>query len=107
MFQVGTENRWLSHDGFNMMADFCVWALEKDGLQVPPFDAHPDGDGTLRSAGLQAQEWRLWTTQAIQLQYPEFRAPLQPLKTESALPSLLLADPHNPPTNWGGNARVG
>lgn len=30
---------------------FCIWALLVDGLHVPPFEHHADGDGTLRAAG--------------------------------------------------------
>jgi len=41
--------------------DFCVWVLEQDGLQVPPFDCHPDGDGSLRTRGMTAETWLDWT----------------------------------------------
>lgn len=38
----------------------AVWVLVQDGLRVPPFDVHPDGDHSLRDAGLQAEDWRTW-----------------------------------------------
>lgn len=41
-------------------ASFCVYALLVDGLRVPPFDRHPDGDGRLRAAGMDAPGWRDW-----------------------------------------------
>jgi hypothetical protein len=106
MFRAETGNRWLSRYGFNMMADFCVWVLEKDGLQAPPFDAHPDGDGTLRSAGLQAQEWKLWTAQVIQLQDQEFQTMSQHLKVGMDPSPFFIADAHNPPASWPGNVAV-
>jgi|UPI00036C5C14 Fe-S cluster biosynthesis and repair protein YggX len=46
---------------------FCVWLLEQDGLRVPPFDQHPDGDGSLRSSGLTAETWRTWMTRTALL----------------------------------------
>ncbi|GAQ00062.1 hypothetical protein [Leptolyngbya sp. NIES-2104] len=48
--------------GMGAVIDFCVWVLEKDGLQVPPFDRHPDGDGSLSSRGLMAEAWQLRIT---------------------------------------------
>lgn len=47
----------------NPMVDFCVWVLEIDGLKVAPFDQHPDGDGSLRAAGLTAHDWQSWLRQ--------------------------------------------
>lgn len=44
----------------NPMVDFCVWVLEVDGLKVAPFDQHADGDCSLRTAGLTAQDWQAW-----------------------------------------------
>ena len=41
-------------------ANFCVMALIRDGLRVPPFDQHPDGDGALRNLGLDAEAWLAW-----------------------------------------------
>lgn len=41
--------------------DFCVWVLEQDGLRVPPFDKHPDGDGSLQARGMTAENWLDWT----------------------------------------------
>src|SRR4029077_287534 len=35
-----------------------------DGLHVPPFDQHPDGDGSLRSLGLTAADWQTWFLRA-------------------------------------------
>lgn len=51
--------------GFQMHVDFCVWILEQDGLQVPPFDLRPKRDGQLQAAGLQATEWQQWFSQVV------------------------------------------
>jgi hypothetical protein len=60
MFLAGsTEQWWWSEDTFPPLG-FCVRALVHDGLAVPPFDQHPEGDGSLREAGLNATMWREW-----------------------------------------------
>lgn len=57
--------------GTNDAIDFCIWVLEQDGLQVPPFDQHLEGDGTLRSLLLSATDWQQWVTKvAVLLDYP-------------------------------------
>jgi hypothetical protein len=56
---------WHYGFGFDCDADFCFWVLERDGLRVPPFDRHPDGDGTLRAAGLDVASWRAWLERNI------------------------------------------
>ena len=48
---------WVSTIDFNRALDFCVWILELDGMQVYPFDRHPDGDRSLRALGLDADDW--------------------------------------------------
>ena len=106
MHQVGTTDPWLFRYGFNMMVDFCVWVLEQDGLQVDPFNAHPEGDRTLRSAGLQAQEWRLWTDKVVQLQHQQAQALPQQVQGGLNPSSFILPDAHNPPASWPGSAGV-
>jgi hypothetical protein len=65
MFRSGSTDRWSwSEDAFEPLA-FCVQALVLDGLTVPPFDRHPDGDGVLRLAGLDAQAWREWVEAVV------------------------------------------
>ena len=48
------------HVRYDEDTDFCVWTLLADGLQAPGFDAHPDGSGSLRAAGLTAVAWHAW-----------------------------------------------
>ncbi len=45
---------------------FCVHALVLDGLRVPPFDRHADGDGRLRDLGLDAATWRAWVAAVLE-----------------------------------------
>jgi hypothetical protein len=47
--------------------DFAVQALVRDGMPVPPFDAHDDGDGTLRAGGLTPEAWRAWVSALVDL----------------------------------------
>jgi hypothetical protein len=37
-----------------------VWTLLQDGLQVRPFDIHPNGNERLQRAGLDAHGWTRW-----------------------------------------------
>lgn len=48
----------LAHESRDI--DFCIWVLEQDGLQVPPFTQHTGGEGMLSSLGLDAESWRTW-----------------------------------------------
>ncbi len=95
-----------------MAVDFCIWVLEVDGLRVPPFDSHADGDGSLRTAGLDASEWQSWLIRIVNLQ-DEQRQRLQqgskedPLQTHKDLPKRLIAEAHHPAAAWQGNAAVG
>jgi len=60
MFLAGSSDRWFwSEDALPPLA-FCVHALVHDGLPVPPFDRHPQGDGDLRGRGLDAETWCTW-----------------------------------------------
>lgn len=52
---------------FSHFADFCVWVLEIDGLQVPPFCQHPDGNGALQARGLNANNWKSWLAWVVDL----------------------------------------
>lgn len=54
------SDSWTAGAGFDMGVDFCVWLLGWDGLRVPPFDQHPDGNGELRALGVNARSWSNW-----------------------------------------------
>lgn len=75
-----------SEDAFPPVA-FCIHALILDGLRVPPFDRHGDGDARLRALGLDAAMWRAWVAVVVEqraiagelaraLGTPEARGPL-------------------------------
>jgi hypothetical protein len=65
VFRSDSSDRWYwSADVFLPLA-FCVWVLGRDGLVVPPFDQHPDGDHGLQERGLDPQSWREWVTALI------------------------------------------
>lgn len=55
-----SRNSWYYREGSDPTVDFCLWVLQVDGLQVPPFDQHPGGDGSLRALGLTADDWQTW-----------------------------------------------
>jgi len=59
------RNPWGYSEGSEPTIDFCLWVLQVDGLQVPPFDQHPDGDGSLRVLGLTAPDWQSWFHRVI------------------------------------------
>lgn len=55
-----SRNSWHYRQGSDPTVDFCLWVLQVDGLHVPPFDQHPEGDGSLRALGLTALDWETW-----------------------------------------------
>lgn len=57
--QLPNSDPWHFRADAGYQSNFAVWLLMRDGLRVPPFDRHPDGDHTLRLAGLNATRW--WT----------------------------------------------
>lgn len=79
MYRLGSEEKpWFCDYSFNMSVDFCIWILELDGLRVPPFDHHPPGNGILQAAGLDADGWRLWLREVVNLQHQQVQAYRQP-----------------------------
>ncbi|MBE9209469.1 hypothetical protein IQ244_23820 [Nostoc sp. LEGE 06077] len=46
--------------GSSSLIDFAVWVLLVDGLHVPPFDKHGEGNRILQSQGLNAKLWHDW-----------------------------------------------
>ncbi|MDJ0712860.1 MAG: hypothetical protein QNJ54_01410 [Prochloraceae cyanobacterium] len=57
---LSDEAPWGVSEGFSLDIDFCIWVLEVDGLQVPPFNKHPDGNRVLRAKGMEAKSWKTW-----------------------------------------------
>lgn len=65
MFLAGSSDRWTWSIDVERSVDFCVYALRRDGLRVAPFDQHPDGDGSFRAAGLDAESWPAWLASVL------------------------------------------
>ncbi len=113
MHLLGSRNTFTYSFGFNMMVDFCIWVLETDGLQVTPFDQHPDGDGSLRAVGLNAEGWQSWLIRVVNLQYEQRQTNMKrvlkdPLNMQKIDPrSLFIPEVHNPPMAWRGDATIG
>jgi len=65
MFLAGSSDEWGWFSYTARPVDFCLHALRRDGLRVRPFDQHPDGDGNLRDAGLDAGTWQTWLATVV------------------------------------------
>lgn len=65
MHLLHSRNPWSYKEGPEPTLNFCLWVLQVDGLRVPPFDQHPDGDGSLRALGLTAEDWQSWFLRAL------------------------------------------
>jgi hypothetical protein len=68
VFTINPEVDWRIDHGFNNSVDFCIWVLEIDGLRVPPFDQHPEGNRILQNVGVNADSWRQWLSTVVALQ---------------------------------------
>lgn len=79
-----SRNAWGYSQGSNPAVDFCIWVLQVDGLHVPPFDQHPDGDGSLRTLGLTEASWQTWFLRALD--------PVQSKRDVEQLQQLHLAE---------------
>lgn len=64
---MNPESEWLLETGFDSEVDFCIWVLETDGLRIPPFDHHSEGNGTLQAAGMTEAAWQAWLTRVVLL----------------------------------------
>lgn len=84
MFLLHSHNSWHYHQGSDPTVDFCLWVLQVDGLHVPPFDQHPDGDGSLRALGLTEDTWQTWFLRALD--------PVQSKQDVEHLQQLYLAE---------------
>lgn len=102
MQTTGSESSWLFRYDYSPMIDFCFWILEKDGLKVPPFNAHLSGDDTLRQVGLQASSWVEWLKEVVNA-HEHQRQALQ--SNQGLLPQgmQIMSDPSSV---WRGNAAV-
>lgn len=69
MFILGSSTpQWIIHSGFSSSVDFCIWVLEVDGLRVPLFDRHIQGNRKLQDKGMDAQSWSKWFLRVVLLE---------------------------------------
>ncbi len=68
LFRAGASDEWFWAEDASPPISFCVHALVQDGLRVPPFDRHPEGDGALRARGLDAETWNAWLSAVVAAQ---------------------------------------
>lgn len=87
---------------FNIAVDFCVWILETDGLHVPPFDKHPNGDNAFQKQGLDAASWSIWLNDVILLQEQGRSVISTGVEAQE-----FFAKADNPPAIWKGRPEVG
>lgn len=100
MFLPGSAERWHWSTDVAPGVNFCVLVLQADGLRVAPFDQHPDGDGSLRAAGLTPDTWRSWLADVVTRH--------QQLAEGAFPPSRALAESiHAPASIWEGKPAVG
>lgn len=62
IFHKRSADQWHWQVTMSLPVDFAVWVLERDGLQVAPFDQHPEilGNRLLRDTGFTADDWQVW-----------------------------------------------
>ena len=110
MHLLHSRNTWVFRYDFSREIDFCVWILEVDGLRVPPFDQHSDGDGLLRTVGLDGAGWQSWLVRIVDLQLRQNEA-LQRLPKNRPPTSLdwkmtIIPEAREPVAAWTGNIAV-
>lgn len=111
MFVRGTTPSWYFSQDTSEAIDFCFRVLQVDGLSAPPFDRHPDGDGSLRAAGMTAESWLAWLMEVLQLQREQEQAVKQwaVARREGLEQAVLSFDKRlqQPALAWSGSPAVG
>ena len=111
MFVRNTTQPWYFSQDTSEAIDFCFRVLQEDGLLAPPFDQHPDGDGSLRAAGMTAESWQAWLMDVLQLEreyeqtMPQW-AQERRAGVEQPVPSLVERI-GQPAVAWSGSSAVG
>ena len=77
----------------NIFIDFCVWVLQIDGLQVPPFDKHSAGNGLLSAQGLNATVWSSWFANVVRTKEQASRETLGSFYRYSYSPEIWNGEP--------------
>ena len=61
-------------ESYSIPVAFATWVLQRDGLRVPPFDAHPAGNGRLQALGLDQPTWLAWVEQIVEAEVQQTSA---------------------------------
>jgi hypothetical protein len=101
---------WHWTESYSVAVGFATWILQRDGLHVPPFDAHAPGDGELRSVGLNGFEWSAWLAEIVGIEdqageaasAPDLRA----ARAEELDEIKRLDDRRNPVECWPGAEEI-
>lgn len=101
---------WHRTEILSLGVGFAVWVLQIDGLRVPPFVAHDEGDGGLRALGLDPSSWRAWIAAIVHAEdsFLEFLS-LHDIRTVSASQRDELARldrEREPPDLWAGTSSL-
>lgn len=97
MRSLFSSDPWTWSYGFDAPVDFCVWVLEQDGLRVPPFDQHRDGDGELRALGMTGDLWLEWLREVVRLQGDDDARRGWAMRIRAAAANPTAAQPPIPP----------
>lgn len=73
--RLGASERWYWSVDLDRNRNFLVWIILRDGLKVPTFDVHPDGDGKGRRAGLTEERWTTMFAEAGIWDAPQWLEP--------------------------------
>jgi hypothetical protein len=102
---------WHWTESHSLAAGFATWVLQRDGLRVPPFDAHPEGNGRLRAIGLDEPSWRGWMAAIVQAEDALGGAvsahDLRSITTDERREIKRLDDRRDPIACWVGEPAIG
>jgi len=62
---ISQKHLTVGQQTFNIRIDFCVWVLEVEGLQTPPFVYHKKGSNALQAEGFTAEAWQEWMCRVV------------------------------------------
>lgn len=101
---------WHWTESYSVAVGFAVWILQRDGLPVPPFDAHPQGDAELQSVGLNGSDWSAWLAMIVGIEDQAGEAAstvdLRAARTEESDELNRLDARRTPPECWPGGEEI-
>jgi hypothetical protein len=95
----------------SLAVGFAIWVLQRDGLRVPPFDVHADGDGQLRSIGLDGPTWSTWVAEIVTAELGLGQAVLAhhfaTISDDARRKITRMQERASPIECWGGSSQIG